>query len=70
MKNGINSFREKHPQSIIILKIANNHLRDWKENQTITLFRCYFRINKGHNHILLVGDGTNDDGHRKVTKDI
>ena len=70
MKNGINGFHEKHPQSIIILKIANNHLRDWKENQSITLFRCYFRINKGHNHILLVGDGTNDDGRRKVTEDI
>ena len=23
---------------------------------SITMFRCYFRINKGHDHILLVDD--------------
>ena len=61
--NGINNFREKHPGSIIILKIV--HVSVEKKNQSITLFRCYFRINKGHNHILLV-----DDGHGKVTEDI
>ena len=38
-------------------------LRMWKENQSITLFRSYFRINKGHIHILLVDDGKNDDSH-------
>ena len=29
-------------------------LRVWKENHSITVFQCYFRINKGHDHILLV----------------
>ena len=68
MKNGINNFPEKHHGSIIILKMVNDPLRVWKENQTITLFRCYFLINKGHNHILLVDDDKNDDGHGKVTE--
>ena len=56
MKNGIKSFREKHPGSMIILKMVNNPLRVSKENHSITMFRCYFRINKGHDHILLVDD--------------
>ena len=61
MKNGIKNFREKHPESIIILKMVNNPLREWKKNHSITMFRCYFRINKGHDHILLIHD-------KKVTK--
>ena len=57
MKNGIKNFRrEKHPGSIIILKTVNDSLRVWKENHSITMFRCYFRINKGHDHIFLVDD--------------
>ena len=56
MKNGIKNFCEKHSRSIIILKIVNGPLRVWKKNQSITMFRCYFRINKGHDHILLVDD--------------
>ena len=61
MKNGIKKIREKHPRSIIILKMVNDPLRLWKENHSITVFRCYFRrcyfrINKRHNHILLVDD--------------
>ena len=40
MKNGIKNFREKHPKSIITLKVVNDPLRVWKENQSITLFRC------------------------------
>ena len=67
VKNGINNFREKHPGSIIILKMVNGPLRVWKENESTTLFRCYFCINKGHNHILLVDDARNDDGQGKVT---
>ena len=51
MKNEI-----KHPGCIIILKMVNDPLRVWKENHSITMFRCYFRINKGHDHILLVDD--------------
>ena len=43
--------------------MVNNLLPVWKENQSITLFRCYFHINKGNNHILLVDDGKNDDGY-------
>ena len=54
MKNGIKNFRKKHPGSIIILKMVNDPLRVWKENHSITMFRCYFCINKGHDHILLV----------------
>ena len=50
MKNGINNFGEKHPGSIIIFKMVNDPLLVWKKDQSITLFRCYFRINKGHNH--------------------
>ena len=61
MKNGIKNFREKHPESIIILKMVNDPLRAWKKNHSITMFRYYFRINKGHNHILMVDD-------KKVTK--
>ena len=56
LKNGIKKFREKHPGSIIILKIVNDLLRMWKENHSITMFRCYFRVNKGHDHNLLVDD--------------
>ena len=29
-KSGITNFREKHPGSIIILKMVNNPLRVWK----------------------------------------
>ena len=36
--------------------MVNDLLRVWKENHSITVFRCYFRINKGHDHILLVDD--------------
>ena len=56
IKKGIKNFRVKHPGSIIILKMVNDSLRVWKENNNITMFRCYFRINKGHDHILLVHD--------------
>ena len=56
MKNEIKNFRKNHPGSIIILKMVNDPLRLWKENHSITMFRCYFRINKGHDHILLVDD--------------
>ena len=31
-------------------------LRVWKKNHSITMFRCYFRTNKGHDHVLLVHD--------------
>ena len=31
MKNGIKKFREKHPGSIMILKMVNDPLRAWKE---------------------------------------
>ena len=51
-------FCEKHPGSIIILKMVNDPLRVWKENHSITVFRCYFRINKGYDHILLVDEAT------------
>ena len=61
LKNGIKSFREKHPGSMVTLKMVNGPLRVWKENHSITMFRCYFRINKGHGHILLIHD-------KKVTK--
>ena len=58
MKNGIKKFREKHTGSIIILKMVNDPLRAWKENHNITMFRYYYRINKGHDHILLVDGAT------------
>ena len=56
MKNGIKNVCEKHPGSIIILQRVNDPLCVWKENHSITMFRCYFRINKGHDHILLIDD--------------
>ena len=56
IKNGIKSFCKKHPGSTIILKMVNDPLRMWKENHSITMFRCYFRINEGNDHILLVDD--------------
>ena len=56
LKNEIKKFLEKHPGSIIILKMVNDSLRVWKKNHSITMFRCYFRINKGHDHILMVDD--------------
>ena len=59
--HGIKNFREKHPGSIIILKLVNDPLRVWKKNHSITMFLCYFRINKGHDNILLVDN-------KKVTK--
>ena len=39
MKNGIKDFREKHPGSIIILKMVYDPLRVWKKNHRITMFR-------------------------------
>ena len=48
MKN----FRENDPGSTVIRKMANDPLR---------VFRCYFRINKGHDHILLVD-------HKKIPR--
>ena len=45
--------------------MAFDPLRVWQENGSITLFRCYFRIKKGHNHILVVNDGP-----EKVTETI
>ena len=60
MKNGIKKFRKKHPGSIIILKMVNDPLRVWKENHSITIFRCYFCINRGHNCILLINDNVNE----------
>ena len=68
MKNGIKNFREKHPGSIIILKIVNNYLRVWKENHSKTMFRCYFLSSKGPKHILLVDDDKNDNNQGKVTE--
>ena len=56
IKNGIKNFREKYPGSIIILKMVNDPLRVLKENHSNTMFRCYFGINKGHDHILLADD--------------
>ena len=53
MKNGTKNFHKKHPGSLIILKMVNDH--------SMTVFRCYFCINKGHDCILLVHD-------KKVTK--
>ena len=41
---------------MIILKKVNDPLHVWKKYHSITIFRCYFRINKGHDHILLVDD--------------
>ena len=58
MKNGIKTFREKRPGFIIILKMVNDPLRVWKKNHSITMFRCYFRINKGHDHIFMVDEAT------------
>ena len=52
-ENGTKNFHKKHPGSIIILKMVNDH--------SMTVFRCYFCINKGHDCILLVHD-------KKVTK--
>ena len=58
MKNGIKKFCEKHPGSIIILKMVSDPLHVWKENHSITMFQYFFRINKGHDHILLVDEAT------------
>ena len=54
MKNGIKKIREKHHGCLMILKMVNDPLRVWKENHSITMFQCYFCMNKGHDHILLV----------------
>ena len=50
------NIRKKDPESITILKMVNDPLRMWKENNGITIFRCYSCINKGHDHILLEDD--------------
>ena len=63
MKNGIKNFCEKLLGCVIILKMVNDPLRLWKENHSITIFRYYFRINKGHDHILLVDDKKSYRGH-------
>ena len=38
MKNRIKNFREKHPGSIIILKMVNDPFCVWKENHSIAIF--------------------------------
>ena len=58
MKNGIKNFLEKHPGSIIILKIVNDTLRAWNKNHSTPMFWYYIRINKGHDHILMVDKAT------------
>ena len=60
--------REKHPGSIIIFKMVNDPLFVWKENQSITLFRCNFLNYKGHNHILLGHDCRNAGGYGRYLK--
>ena len=55
-KMELKTFVKKHFGSIIILKMVNDPLRVWKENHCITIYRQYFRINKGHDHILLADD--------------
>ena len=47
MKNGINNFREKHPGSIIILKMVNDPLRIRKENLSITFLDVTSVYTKG-----------------------
>ena len=42
MKNGINDFREKHPGSIIILKMVNIPLRVWKKFMALKYFDVIF----------------------------
>ena len=65
MKNRIKNFHKKHPGSITILKMVNDPLRVWKENHSIQMFRCYFRIKKRHDHILLVDDKKVTEATRK-----
>ena len=60
--------REKHPGSIIIFKMVNDPLFVWKEDQSITLFRCNFLNYKGQNHILLEHDCRNADCYRRYLK--
>ena len=69
MKTEIKNFHKNHPGSLIIIKMVNDPLHVRKENQSITLFRYYFNINKRNYYILLVNDGKNDDGQGKVTDD-
>ena len=37
-KNGTKNFHEKHPGSIIILKMVYDPLCVWKDNHSITMF--------------------------------
>ena len=61
MKTAIQQFREKHPGSVVILKMANNPLYVWRKNRSILSFRNYFHINIGHDHILEVDKSSKDD---------
>ena len=36
--------------------MVNDPLRVWKKNHSIAMFRCYFRNNKGYDHILMIDD--------------
>ena len=46
MKNGIKNFREKHPGSIIILKMVNGPLRVWKKIIALQCFDVIFVLTK------------------------
>ena len=46
MKNGIKNFREKHPGSIIILKMVNDPLRVWKKIIALQCFDVIFVLTK------------------------
>lgn len=70
MKTVIKNFHQTHPRSIITLKMINDYFHECKKNKSITFFRCFLYINKGHDHLLLVDDGKNDDDHGGETKNI
>ena len=70
MKHSIKKFREKHPGSVVLLKLVNDPLRTWEKNRSITVFRYYFNINKGHDHILEIDDEPNEEERVIISDEI
>ena len=56
MKHAIKQFRDKHPNSRILLKLINDPLPLWLSNRSISCYRHFFNINRGHHDIFKIDE--------------
>ena len=71
VKRSIKRFQEKHEDSKLLLRMVCNGsepLRVWEKARSITRFRNYFNINKGHEHILDINEADVEDDSITITE--